>query len=76
MQKKYCNVCGKEFNEWDAQENFSIKKRIGYGSKYDMQDLELDICIDCMDKLIDRCRISPIEGDRLRLVETKEVELE
>ena len=60
MQKKYCNLCGKEFDEWDYHENYSIQKKIGYGSSHDGETLSLDICVDCMDKLIDGCKISPV----------------
>ena len=47
-----CNKCGKK--------NFSVYRRLGYGTKYDGDDLELDLCCDCMEKLIDECIISPI----------------
>ena len=45
---------------WDIQEDNTIHKTAGYGSKYDEEEIELHICCDCMDKLIDRCVISPI----------------
>ena len=61
MKKCYCNLCGKEMDFWDVQEEFSIKSfNIGYGSKHDGDSLELDLCCDCMDELIDRCKINPI----------------
>ena len=61
MKKCYCNLCGKEMDFWDVQEEFSIHNfNIGYGSKHDGDALELDLCCDCMDDLIDRCKISPI----------------
>ena len=56
-----CNKCGKRFDIWDTQENFSIYTRLGYGTKYDGDDLKLDLCCDCMEKLIDECIISPIK---------------
>lgn len=56
-----CNKCGKQLDFWDRQENFSINTRLGYGTKYDGDDLELDLCCDCMEKLIDECVISPIK---------------
>lgn len=55
-----CNKCGKKFDIWDTQEHFSINTRMGYGTKYDGDDLELDLCCSCMEKLIDECVISPI----------------
>lgn len=60
MKKTTCNLCGKNFDFWDEQEDFSIYTRIGYGSKYDDEQLKLDLCCECMDKLIDRCVISPV----------------
>lgn len=58
---KRCNICGKKFNEWDLQEDYSIYRSLGYGSKYDGEELRLDICIECMDKIIKKCKISPVE---------------
>ena len=55
-----CNLCGKEFDMWDAAEATSIYKRLGYGSKYDEDWLELDICCKCLDTIIDQCEINPI----------------
>ena len=45
---------------FDLQEHFSIHTRLGYGSRYDEDELELDLCCECMDKLIDECVIPPI----------------
>ncbi len=58
---KKCSKCGKEFDMWDLQENFSIHKQIGYGSLYDGEYLKLDLCCKCMDELIDACKVSPIQ---------------
>lgn len=60
MKKTICNLCGKNFDFLDEQENFSIYTRIGYGSKYDDEQLKLDLCCECMDNLIDLCVISPV----------------
>ena len=60
MRKVYCNMCGKEMGFWDIQEDFKIRTEIGYGSKHDGESLELDLCCDCMDKLIEQCKISPV----------------
>lgn len=56
-----CNKCGKKFDLWDTQEDFSIYRHCGYGSSYDGSELELDLCCECMDKLIAECAISPIK---------------
>lgn len=66
MRKRVCNMCGKDFDIFDEQEDFSMYRNIGYGSKYDEQKIELDLCCDCFDKLVDEyimpnCKISPIE---------------
>lgn len=58
-----CNMCGKKFDFWDEQENFSLTRRIGYGSKFDTCHLQLDLCCECMDKIIEQCVISPIEEE-------------
>lgn len=58
----YCNLCGKKFDEWDKQEAFSIHRRCGYGTKYDGETIQMDICCECMNKLIEACVISPIEN--------------
>lgn len=57
---KYCNICGIKLDEYDSHANYSIHKKIGYGSKYDGSFMHLNICIECMDKLIDKCVIKPI----------------
>ncbi len=58
-----CNKCGKKFDFWDTQEDFSIKKSLGYGTKYDGSTLELNLCCECMEKLIEECAISPISDN-------------
>ena len=61
MRKTICNMCGKEFDLFDKQDGQMIySAKIGYGSKYDGSGLSMDLCIDCVDKLIDACKISPI----------------
>lgn len=56
-----CNKCGKHFDMWDKSEDFSFYAQLGYGTKYDGSTLKLDLCCSCMEKLIDECKISPIE---------------
>lgn len=58
-----CNVCGKKFDFWDTQENYNIFTHCGYGSKHDGEIVDLDICCDCFDKMIDSCVVSPILRD-------------
>jgi len=61
MKLTKCNLCGKKFDAWDEQEDFSIYRSVGYGSRYDGSNLRLDLCCDCLDKLVDECVISPVE---------------
>ncbi len=57
-------MCGKKFDTWDEQENFGIHSIPGYGSKYDGDRIELDLCCECFDKVMDiivpMCQESPI----------------
>lgn len=46
--KTSCNLCGKEFDEWDEQESFGIHTRVGYGSKFDGDDIELDYAANAL----------------------------
>lgn len=55
-----CNMCGKDFDLFDMQEHFSINRILGFGTKHDGCKLEMDICCECMDKLIESCKISPV----------------
>lgn len=61
MKKIVCNMCGKDFDLWDEQEDFSIHRNCGFGTKYDGSRINLDLCCECMEKLIDACLISPVE---------------
>ena len=52
-KKIKCSACGKTFDIWDYQEDFSFDKWIGYGSNYDEQHIEFKLCCDCFDKIFD-----------------------
>ena len=56
----YCNKCGKKFDIYDEQEQFSFSSWLGYGTKYDGSRLDLDLCCQCMEELIDSCKINPV----------------
>lgn len=60
-QNLICNHCGKELDFFDLQNDFSIHKRIGYGSVHDGDDVHMCLCSDCFDKLVEECEVSPIE---------------
>ena len=58
---KVCNMCGAKLDIWDEQEDFSIiKDKLGYGTSYDSEPLELHLCCTCMEDIINSCQISPI----------------
>ena len=57
----YCNYCGKEFDKADMTGGIRIAHFLGYGSIHDGNHLTLDLCSDCLDNLIDSCKISPLE---------------
>ena len=57
----FCNKCGKILDNVDREASYAINGRIGYGSKYDGEDFELNLCCDCMDNLIDSCLITPLK---------------
>lgn len=60
MIEQYCNKCGKKLDLWDKQENFSINRHLGYGTKYDGCVMRLSLCCDCMEQLVDSCALFPI----------------
>lgn len=51
--KRKCTMCNKEFDQWDASENHYIYYRFGYGSMHDDEILEVDLCCDCYDGVVD-----------------------
>ena len=55
-----CNKCGKQLDIIDINSEFTIHKDLGYGTKYDGETLDLKLCCDCMEEIIDSCRFSPI----------------
>ena len=61
----YCNICGKKFDVYDESSGACISTEIGYGSKYDGELVDFDICNECMDELIDKCKISPLLEDHI-----------
>lgn len=75
MNIRYCNICGSKMDFWDIQEDFTIHTTAGYGSKYDEEEIELHICCDCMDRIIEQCKITPIasQAAEYRLVRNEPV---
>ena len=65
-----CNLCGKDFDLWDKQENFGFDYYVGYGSKYDLQHITVHFCCKCFDQLLDELTprmVIPMESSELRL---------
>ena len=58
-----CNRCGRSLDFWDKQEDFSIIKKLGYGTKYDGQRLRYRVCCSCIEDLIFECVICPTYND-------------
>lgn len=49
-----CDFCGKELDELDTQEGFGFHHpHIGYGSQYDGESIDIDLCCDCFDKMME-----------------------
>lgn len=60
-EHKYCNVCGRELDIWDLQEELSItKERMGYGTAYDGDSVHLQFCCECFERLVRACKINPV----------------
>lgn len=47
-----CNCCGKAINNQRHPYGLGVHKKIGYGSKFDGQEIEIDLCCNCLDKLL------------------------
>lgn len=58
----HCSKCGEKLNVFDITQNCSIHNVAGYGSDFDGDEIDLILCIDCMDQLIRDCKISPIKN--------------
>jgi hypothetical protein len=57
-----CNICGQVIDHTNQFEGFRLNSKVGYGSVYDGEILELHVCSDCMDRLIDTCKVHPIKN--------------
>lgn len=51
--RKVCNMCGKRFDMLDEQENFGFDYHVGYGSRHDLEHIQIRFCCDCFDNLVD-----------------------
>ena len=48
-----CAMCGKEFDFWDYNESAHLRHAFGFGSKYDTNKIDVWLCADCADNLMD-----------------------
>lgn len=64
-----CNRCGKVMNRFDLQQEFYYHRELGYGSEHDGDMIELDLCCECIDRIVDTCLISPIVKSRFDVEE-------
>lgn len=59
----HCDMCGKEFDVFDRQEGFGFHyHNIGYGSKFDETNMDIDLCCDCFDKMIEEYVIPKLQS--------------
>lgn len=60
MTKVICNCCGKEI----GSAAFHMDEIMPYGSEHDGDLFTLDLCANCMDKLVETvrplCKIDPL----------------
>ena len=54
-----CNFCVKEMDEFDVMSDFTISKKIGYGSVHDGEEVDLKLCCACFDRVTHACVIDP-----------------
>lgn len=60
-----CDMCGKKFDELDAQENFGFHYRnIGYGSCFDESHIDIDLCCDCFDTMMKEYVLPKLQKDK------------
>ena len=61
---RMCSICGKQFDFYDEQLDCNFVRDIGYGSKYTGRGLDLNLCCNCFDSLLDeilpKCAINPM----------------
>ena len=48
-----CAMCGKEFDFWDYNESVHLRHAFGFGSKHDTNKIDVWLCAQCADKLMD-----------------------
>lgn len=62
VESVVCNMCGNEIEKNPfgyIDEHLSVEKTWGYGSPYDGETHEIDICGHCYEKLLGQLKIKP-----------------
>lgn len=54
-------MCGKDIDDNEREDSWGFVDTLGYYSKYDGSKITMDLCPECVDKIIEQCIISPIE---------------
>ena len=56
-----CNLCGKRLDLLDLQNRLFICKTLGYGSEFNGKRVDLRMCCNCFDRLVEGCDVAPID---------------
>lgn len=62
MREVYCNMCGKKMTGFEKSNAFNMSGVAKYGSRFDGERFEIDLCTECLDTLISKCKITPIDS--------------
>lgn len=55
-----CNKCGKEIEKLEEDSRLHIEACLGHFSKYDGDEIEVDLCSECADAFLDSLKIDPV----------------
>ena len=58
-QQRLCNKCGRKLDKFDEQQGFTYKRQLGYGSSYDGEMVDFQLCSACIDNLLAECEVNP-----------------
>ena len=58
-RQRLCNKCGMKMDLFDEQQGFVYKRQLGYGSAYDGEHVDFQLCSACIDNLLAECEVSP-----------------
>lgn len=67
--KRICDICKKEFNDFDRANGFSLDAFPGYGSVYDGDHIAYDFCCSCFDHLVSKILRPSIASGKFVLAE-------